>query len=235
VSDLDRVVDRLVADRPRLHPQDAAGDWTMPPGPLKMIGRHLRPDARTLEVGCGASTVVFAAGGTRHTAVSADLDEHDLVRAYLERSGIQHERVQFVAGLSDDVLPGLDREVPLDVALVDGAHTFPFPVVDWHYVSRRLRVGGVLILDDVPTPAVTVVATHMRRDPAWRLLETAGSRSAAFRKLREEDAGKPWRDQAFNRSYPDYSFLGRWQGPAKLLRHRLYEARLGLRRRLGKA
>jgi hypothetical protein len=235
VSELDRVVDRLVADRPRLHPQDTAGDWTMPPGPLKMIGRHLRPGHRTLEVGCGASTVVFAAAGTQHTAVSADSGEHELVRGYLESSGIPHEQVGFVAGLSDDVLPGLDREVPLDVALVDGAHTFPFPVVDWHYASRRLRVGGVMILDDVPTPAVTVVATHMRRDPAWRLLEVAGSRSAAFRKVREEDAGQAWRDQAFNRSYPDYSFLGRVQGPRQLLRHRLYEARLALRRRRGGA
>ena len=90
---------------------------------------------------------------------------------------------------------------------IDGAHSFPYPSVDWCYLSRRLRVGGLLLLDDVPIPAVAVVYDAMASDPAWEKLEVADGRAVLFRKLAQEPDGDYWRVQAFNRSGPDYSFL----------------------------
>ena len=37
----------------------------------------------------------------------------------------------------------------LDLIIVDGNHAFPAPMIDWFYMTRHLRTGGVLVVDDV--------------------------------------------------------------------------------------
>ncbi len=44
---------------------------------LRWLERSLEPGMTTLETGCGASTIVFAAAGTRHLTISPDPSEHD--------------------------------------------------------------------------------------------------------------------------------------------------------------
>lgn len=197
-----------------------------------MISRHVRRGSRTLETGCGASTVVFAAAGARHTAISPSSGEHERIRAYCSETGIDDSELSFIESSSDRVLPSLAPDDPLDVAFIDGAHSFPFPVIDWHYVTRRLRTGGILIMDDVNIPAVAVAYTAMRTDRgAWRLLSTADDRAAAFEKLRECPEGDNWKAQSFNSSYPDYSFAPLVRRTRLHLRHmaRTVRSRLGSR------
>lgn len=220
------VVERLVAERPSFH--SAAGEdriWNAQPRTLELIASYARAGWSSLETGAGASTAVFAAAGTRHVAVSPAGDEHRRIRAWCDGAGIDTSDVEFVEGLSDDVLPGLDRDAPLDIAFVDGGHSFPIPVVDWHYCARRLRVGGILLMDDIPIPAVALVFRAMRDDPGWRLLELADSRAAAFEKVADAPAGDVWRRQAFNRSFPDYSFVGAGSRARLHVRHRVRELR----------
>jgi methyltransferase family protein len=196
-------VARLLADRPVFH-QGGATRWDALPGTLGLIQAHVRPGDRTLETGCGASTVIFAARGAHHTTVSPDRREHDLVREYCDGAGIDTSRVTFIEGLSDLVLPGLCTERRLDAAFIDGAHAFPFPAVDWHYVTRALKVGGWLLLDDIPIRAVSCVFRYMRSDPAWRLDEIADHRTAKLT-LVGEPAPEDWTLQPFN-DRPDYAF-----------------------------
>jgi predicted O-methyltransferase YrrM len=202
------IAGRIVRERPAFHSaQGEARVWNALPGTLDMISRLVKPGDRTLELGSGASTVVFLAAGALHTAVSPHGAEHQAIREYCAGIGVDTDRATFVEGFSDDVLPVLPETEELDAAFVDGAHSFPYPVVDWHYVSRRLRVGGTLMMDDVPIPAAELVFRHMRDDPAWELLEVVDDRAAAFRKLAVAPEGDNWRAQRFNRGYPDYSFL----------------------------
>jgi predicted O-methyltransferase YrrM len=221
------IVERLVSERPSFHSLNG-GDriWHAQPRTLELIGRYVRPGDRTLETGCGASTVVFAAAGAHHTAISPSPSEHERIRAYCSEVGIDDGGLSFVADSSDRALPSLAADEALDVAFIDGAHSFPFPVIDWHYVSRRLRTGGILIMDDVNIPAVAVAYSAMTAEPgAWRLLVTADDRAAAFQKLAECPAGDNWRAQGFNSSYPDYSFVPAGRRARLLLRHRLRTAR----------
>lgn len=224
-ADAKAIVERLVAERPTFH--SAGGEdriWNAQPRTLELIARFARPGWRTLETGAGASTAVFTAAGARHVAISPPADEHRRIRDWCERAGIDCGALEFVEGCSDDVLPKLDPD-HLDMAFIDGGHSFPIPVIDWHYVARRLRVGGILVLDDVPIPAVAVVFRAMLADPGWVLLELADHRAAAFRKTAEIPEGDVWRRQAFNRSFPDYSFAGLSTRMRLQARHRAREFR----------
>jgi predicted O-methyltransferase YrrM len=210
--DVARLVGRLVAERPSFHSSGGqARIWNAQPETLELIARFAAPGCRSLETGCGASTVVFAAAGARHVAISPAGDEHRRIGAYCEAIGVDCGSVDFREGFSDEELPRLGGSERLDLAFLDGGHSFPHPVIDWHYASRRLRIGGVLLIDDIPIPAVALIYRAMLDDPAWELVALADHRAAAFRKVSEVPAGDDWRGQVFNRRYPDYSFVGRAQ------------------------
>jgi predicted O-methyltransferase YrrM len=201
------VVQRVLDDKPSFH-RSGTARWDALPETLAAVSQSARPGNVTLEVGVGVSTVVFAAAGARHTAISPDPSEHELVREYCRKIGVDDSQLEFVGGLSDDVLPSLlSRERTLDVALVDGAHSFPIPVVDWYYVTRALKVGGKLLLDDIPVPVVAQVFRHMRLEPNWRLDGIFDDRAAAFTLLAEPAANDDWLHQPYNAGYPDYSFV----------------------------
>jgi precorrin-6B methylase 2 len=163
------VVQQVLADKPSFHMSGEAR-WDALPETLAAIQGIVKPGAVTFEVGAGVSTVVFAAAGARHTAVSPDPAEHELIRQYCKKIGIDDGRLEFIVGRSDDVVPTyLSRDRTLDLAFVDGSHSFPLPIVDWHYAARALKIGGKMLLDDIPIPAVTPIFRHMRLEPAWRL------------------------------------------------------------------
>jgi len=202
------VVQQLLADKPKFHMSGEAW-WNAFPGTLTAIQRMVKPGAVTFEVGAGASTVVFVAAGARHTAVSPDPAEHELIRQYCKKLGIDDGQLEFIVGRSDDVVPAhFSRERTLDVAFVDGSHSFPLPIIDWHYVARALKIGGKVLLDDIPIPAVAPIFRHMRLEPAWRLDGIFDHRAAKFTLLSEPPiAGAlDWQEQPFNIDYPDYSF-----------------------------
>jgi predicted O-methyltransferase YrrM len=203
----DRIVEQLLAERPIFHAADTAWSWPAKPNVLRTLASQVSPGDRTLEVGCGASSVVFVAMGAEHTAISPDPWEHGKVREYCDRLGLDHSSLKLIDGYSDQVLPNLDPGAGLDVAFIDGDHSFPYPAVDWHYVNRMLRVGGLLLLDDVQSAAVGVVCRSMLASPNWECLEIIDRQAAAFRKL--ADGYLDWQEDPFSRS-PDYWFLGAW-------------------------
>src|SRR5438309_88268 len=145
----------------------------------------------TLETGAGSSTIVFAAAGAEHEAVTPDAAEEDRIRAECERRGIDSSSVSFRIGSSHDVLPALERR-PLDLVLVDGAHGFPYPILDWWYLAPRLRVGGVMLLDDAYMPPVGTLVDALRSQPGWEVAAPIGQRTVAFRKVAETPPPFDW-------------------------------------------
>jgi hypothetical protein len=140
----------------------------------------------TLETGCGASSIVFAAGGSVHTAISPDAEEHARVREWCAERAIDTGRVNFIAESSDTALAGAGPPATLDLVLVDGAHHFPFPALDWFNTARRLSVGGVMVLDDANLPSVHTVVRFLRASPSWAYEGPLGYRTCVFRKLDDE-------------------------------------------------
>jgi predicted O-methyltransferase YrrM len=199
------IVRRLLADKPAFHSGGNAR-WDSLPETLDAIRQSVRAGDVTIETGVGASTVAFADGGASHRAVSPDPAEHELVRGYCQRAGVDHSKTTFIVGLSDEVLPTLlNGDRTLDVAFIDGAHSFPYPAIDWYYITRALKPGGKLLMDDITIPAVTDVFRHMTIEPNWRLDGVFDDRAAAFTLL-APPAPEEWTDQGYNKGYPDFSF-----------------------------
>lgn len=122
-------LEQLLKDSPRFHMQDGSltNSWSIQPDTLRYIYSLLPPQARTLETGCGQTTVVFAIAGARHTCVLPDADEAERVRQYCARLGVANN-VNFVIASSDKALPdGARIPSDLDFVLIDGAHGFPAP------------------------------------------------------------------------------------------------------------
>ena len=72
--------------------------------------------------------------GREHEVVTPDPEEERRIRNACDERGIDAARVTFHIGRSHDVLPDLPVRA-LDLALVDGAHGFPYPVLDWWYLA----------------------------------------------------------------------------------------------------
>ena len=113
-----------------------------PTDPVTSSSRPRSPNegGRTLETGCGISTVLFAMWAAEHVCVVPWPREADACREYLQQHGLP-DHVTFEVGWSDEVLPRLSGP-PLDLVLVDGGHGFPAPILDWYYAASRLREGG---------------------------------------------------------------------------------------------
>jgi hypothetical protein len=58
---------------------------------------------------------------------------------------------------SNAILPTLDLQGgQLDFALIDGAHAFPQPIIDYFY-NERLKAGGLLAVDDLTISSVSML------------------------------------------------------------------------------
>jgi precorrin-6B methylase 2 len=185
------VTESLRAAPPRLH---GAGDefWGLAWPALAWLERTLEPGMTTFETGAGSSTIVFAAAGVDHVAVTVDQAEEARIRRECARRGIDTGRLTFLIGPSQDVLAR--RPLPrLDLVLVDGAHGFPYPILDWWHLAPYLRVGGLLVLDDCYMPPVRAVVDHLRSLPEWELAHAPGRRTVVARKLGDELPPYEWR------------------------------------------
>lgn len=172
---------RLHANHPRLH---GGGQCYFGLGwpALQWLEGHLTADMTTLETGCGGSTVIFAAAGARHTVITPAAEEYSALQAYCADEAISTERVRLLAESSHTALTRTWSPEPLDVVLIDGAHAFPFPALDWFLTSMHLRLGGHVLLDDAHLPSVHLVYRFLRQSDAWAYEGALGYRTAHFRK-----------------------------------------------------
>ena len=216
------VIERLLRDKPAFHAGGALR-WDTLPETLRYIGSHVAAGQRTIETGCGVSTIVFASVGAIHTVISPDAREHERVLDYCRQIGLDASSVTFAVGFSDEELPKLTVNEAFDFAFIDGAHAFPYPIVDWHYISKALKVGGAVIVDDIPIPSISVLYQYMCTETCWRLDAVLDGRAAAFAldtAIQPED----WTSQPFNKR-PDYSFLPVRERSQAIASHRAAELR----------
>jgi len=115
----------------------------------------------------------------RHIVI--DPSQHDPAETWkgiglknLERAGFR-EMVEFHEKQSQVALPELEaRGTQIDFAFVDGWHTFDHTLVDFFYIDRMLRVGGIIALDDNDIPGVHKVCRFIATNRAYRVVGSAG-------------------------------------------------------------
>ena len=59
-----------------------------------------------------------------------------------------------------------------DAIFVDGYHTFDQTILDLYYVTKLLRVGGYLALDDCNLPAVNRAARYLLTYPCYQFVDS---------------------------------------------------------------
>src|SRR4051794_36703473 len=114
MTDLDEAVATLIRERPSFHTTHGIPvAWNALPGTLQLLARLVRSGDSTLETGPGASTVVFAAAGSRHVAISPHASEHERISEWCSSKGIDTGNVRFCDAYSADA-EAMHSRTPLD-------------------------------------------------------------------------------------------------------------------------
>jgi predicted O-methyltransferase YrrM len=189
----DRLLAEVRRNPPNAHPSAPAGVWSATLDCLEFIYEHADGKV-TLETGCGASTIVFAAVASEHTAVFLSPSEGDAVAQWCIDHDVDTTKLTLAPGSSPEVLTKMAHD-PIDVLFIDGCHAHPFPQLDWYLAAPRVRVGGIVIVDDIQLPGPASLHRFLRRDDRWELLADAGYWSA-FRRRAPFDVATEWASQA---------------------------------------
>lgn len=185
------------------HVQPGDYSWAVGSAVLRWIANYVGPEMLTVETGAGHTTVVLAALAGHHYCHTVAETEARRIGEYLDRLGVSRDRVTFTIGSTDQTLPRLAPAAPLDFAYIDGCHGYPFPALDWHYIDRHLKVGGVIGMDNVELRPVREHCRFLEEDGCYELVEGLGDEASGaivrfYRKVRDEN--REWICQPYSRA-----------------------------------
>jgi predicted O-methyltransferase YrrM len=162
---------------------------------LQRIVDDIKP-VRSLEIGCayGVSSLYICEAlsrlPSRPVSAKANPPRHIVVDPFQSTQwrgiGLKNIRdagfaplVDFREQRSEVALPRLLEEgVALDFAFVDGWHTFDQVMVEFYFINRLLRLGGVIAFDDANRRSINRVVRHALTYPAYRVYATEREASA---------------------------------------------------------
>ena len=124
---------------------------------------------RIVETGSGLSTLVFLALDPGSVITISPAPElHERIRAEATARGIDLTPARFVDDRSEAALPllALVEGLEIDAAFIDGNHGWPAVFVDFCYLNRMLRPGGLMFVDDVQVYAVAQLVCLLPRAAA---------------------------------------------------------------------
>jgi len=149
-------------------------DGTLTVGPLERIEWYLKnyfqdKPIRSVETGCGASTILFSKYSERHTVYTYDdkAEENSSVKFALEYPEFGNDRVQWVFGPTQRTVFSHPLEQDADLILIDGPHGYPFPELEYYAFYKRLRPGGILIIDDIHIPTIYNLYKFLSQDDSF--------------------------------------------------------------------
>ncbi|MBE7443826.1 MAG: class I SAM-dependent methyltransferase [Planctomycetia bacterium] len=195
------LLERLLKDNPQFHYYKGVfTSWAVHPDTLRFLYSMLTPGMSTLETGCGHTTVVFSIAGTRHICITPDQGEAERIQQYCAEVGLT-KNITFIIKSSDRALPeGELIPSELDYVFIDGAHRFPVPIIDWHYTHHKLKLGGIIGVDDFKIPSVKILYDFLCVEEEWELIKIMRN-TAFFKKIREPKYISDWSDQKINFKY----------------------------------
>lgn len=164
---------------------------------LNCIADFVKNDHVTLETGGGRSTCVFATCAKKHICINPDITANELIRDFLREHNVEVGELVFLNETSDSALPRLDDSLKIDVAYIDGNHSFPIPIIDWHYIDLHLNVGAYILIDDVHMRSVGVLIEYLSTENSYEKVSRI-STTVIYRKVAPNRTWG-WADQGLNR------------------------------------
>ena len=87
--------------------------------------------------------------------------------------------VELIEKPSFEALPALEAEgIKADFAFIDGWHTFDHALIDFFYLDRILRVGGIIAMDDSDWPAIRKLCRFIATNRAYSVVGKVGEETA---------------------------------------------------------
>jgi predicted O-methyltransferase YrrM len=173
---------------------------TMSGDALRATARHAgsRRIRRSVETGCGATTLLLSHLSEHHTVFALDIGGsiQNVRRSPLLRQGV----VSFVEGPSQRTLPQHPFEEKLQLAVIDGPHAYPFPDLEYYFLYPHLEPGGLLVLDDIHIRSINNLFHFVRSDEMFRLDEVVRT-TAFFTRTHAptfDPMGDGWDQQRYN-------------------------------------
>lgn len=189
----------IIRNPPTPHREFEGGDYCvmgLTEEVLNFISEHIDDSSCTLETGCGLSTTILAFLGASHICITPAQNEIDRVQEYCRNHGIGIDGITFYPSGSETVLPNLICD-PLDLVLIDGRHGFPAPFIDFYYTADKLKIGGLLVIDDTYLWTGDILKQILLLEPEWKLEADFAPRACVFRKLADGTQSKEWSQQRF--------------------------------------
>ena len=189
-----RKFDMLFKDPPKLH--FWAGDWQTGGLGWRKIFEDMSDMLKDstqghsgviIETGAGLSTLVFLLLPI-HKLISVAPDPGLKERIYTEASArkIETKPLDFYVARSEEILPQLTlKPAFIDLGLIDGGHGWPTVFVDFCYISRSLKNGGYIVIDDIKLYSVNQLVLLLMNQPGWKLVMLK-EKLAAFKKENDE-------------------------------------------------
>ena len=193
------IIDKIVEDNPLFH-DDFQGNlitWNSNINLLRSLEKMIKPEMVTLETGSGYSSVMFISNKCHHTSISPVKEESLRISTYCKDAGISLDDVKFLIGESHEILPTLAKD-SFDVIFIDGAHRFPFPIVDWFFSSLLLKENGLIVIDDTDIISCHIVSQFLANDSHWETVDIREN-FGIFRKKGNHDYPSDWLGQIFSR------------------------------------
>jgi predicted O-methyltransferase YrrM len=143
---------------------------------LQHLIREHRPKI-TLEIGCafGISSLFICealrdVGGSKHIMIDAWSEASRVAAANLNRAGYgglfeQHIKLSFEA-LTELRAKG----TIIDLAFLDGMHTFDYVLVDFFLTDKLLRSCGIVVIDDYSWPAIYKVCRYVMANLPYQFI-----------------------------------------------------------------
>jgi predicted O-methyltransferase YrrM len=190
-------VDRIYA-RGSVHDDDGNAVDLRPHSVERAQGEALRDlavaegAARTIEVGLalGMSALFLCQAllprGGRHVAIDPFQSEswNGAGLRTLREAGVE-DLVDVIEEESQLALPRLVSEGrEFDLAFVDGDHRFEGVFLDLYFMTRLVRPGGVVVVDDMWMPAVRTAVAYVERNLAVTLEPDAVPNAFRWRRRR---------------------------------------------------
>jgi len=199
-KDKDSIVTKVMKDAPLFH-DDGIGNlitWFSNANLLTSLEKLVSPGMRTIETGSGYSTIVFLSMQCLHTCIVPIKEEIERIKEYCSKTGISLDRAEFIINESHNVLPSYPRR-DFDFFFLDGAHRFPFPIIDWFFGAMLLKENGLMIVDDTDIISCHILCRFMCADSHWEPVEVKEN-YGIFRKLGGHDYPSDWQGQTFSRN-----------------------------------
>ncbi len=197
---------RSVLEEIKQLPRNWHANGAMHPSVVEYIGECAEGTQNTVETGCGSSTLMLSRVSQRHLVFCCDVfpgDDPETHSLYLVKKSpvFNAASTDFVIGRNQLTVPQYKFDRQFDVVLIDGAHGYPFPELDYYYLYPHLKPGGWFILDDTHIPTVARMIDILKEDEMFafdRVIKT----TSFFRRTDVPafpPTGDGWWDQGYNK------------------------------------